>query len=159
MAIPLPAFELADIRFDLLGRDDIDRIRAINRELFKEERIINHYHHPDIILITASFHEVIVGFKLGYGRKGAFYSAKSGVLEGFRRRGIARKMLYRMMSEVKKRGYKRLRFDTFPNKHGGMIILALNEGFKIIDARWNSYYNDFQIGLEVVLKDYPLPNV
>lgn len=151
MAIPIPEYNLDDIRFELLGKDSIDKIRAVNRTLFKEERIINHYHHPDIILITASLNEVVIGFKLGYGRKNTYYSAKGGVLEPFRRKGIARRMLHLMMEEATKRNYKRFRFDTFPNRHSGMLILALQEGFKVTNALWNDYYSDFQLELEKVL--------
>jgi len=148
MAMPIPAFDLSDIRFDLLGKEGIEKVRPVNRTLFKEERIINHYHHPDIILITASLYDVVIGFKLGYGRKQAYYSAKGGVLEPFRRRGIAKKMLHMMMTAAASRGYKRFRFDTFPNRHSGMLILALQEGFKVTNALWNDFYSDFQIELE-----------
>jgi GNAT superfamily N-acetyltransferase len=151
MALPIPEYDLEDIHFELLGKESIDKIRPVNRTLFKEERIINHYHHPDVILITASLHEVIVGFKLGYGRKDAFYSAKGGVLEPFRRKGVATRMLHLMLAEASRRNYKRFRFDTFPNRHSGMLILALNEGFRVTNALWNDYYSDFQIELEKTL--------
>ncbi len=151
--MPIPAFDLDDIRFEMIGKESIDKIRPVNRTLFKEERIINHYHHPDIILIAASLHDVVIGFKLGYGRKEAYYSAKGGVLEPFRRKGIARKMLRLMMREAASRGYKRFRFDTFPNRHTGMLMLALQEGFKVTNALWNDYYSDFQIELEKSLID------
>ena len=75
-------------------------------------------------------------------------------IPAFRRKGIAKKLLKLMMYEVYQMDYKVFSYDTFPNKHRGMIILGLNEGFKISDAKWNEYYQDYQIHLEKDLVKY-----
>ncbi len=137
-------------RFDRYG---FDLVRDINYQLFKEDRIINQYTNPDTIVLTASYNNIIVGFKVGYGRsKNVFYSAKGGVLPEYRRLGIARKLLNSMMIEAHKLGYELFCYDTFPNRHRGMIILGLNEGFTVTDAKWNDFYQDFQIHLEKKLE-------
>ncbi|HKJ34239.1 MAG TPA: hypothetical protein VKA34_20600 [Balneolales bacterium] len=140
---------LDDIDINRYGRSDVYRVKEINRIIFGEDRIINQYHHPDIVLLIASYNKLPVGYKIGYGRPGrVFYSAKGGIIPAFRRKGIAKKLLNLMMYEVYQMDYKVFSYDTFPNKHRGMIILGLNEGFKISDAKWNEYYQDYQIHLE-----------
>lgn len=146
---------IKDIEIKKLGRNGFDLIREINFLLFSEERIINQYNNPDTLILTANYHDMIVGFKVGYGRsKNMFYSAKGGVLPEFRRLGIARRLLNYMMLETHRLGYKTFSFDTFPNRHRGMIILGLNEGFQITDAKWNDFYQDFQIHLEKDIESY-----
>ena len=147
---------LDEININVYGRSDVYRVKELNRIIFGEDRIINQYHHPDILLFVATYKELPVGYKIGYGRPNrVFYSAKGGVIPAFRRRGIARKLLHLMMYEVyNKKHYKIFSYDTFPNKHKGMLILGLNEGFKVTDAKWNEYYQDYQIHLEQDLDKY-----
>lgn len=134
------------------GIEGIENIRAINSELFNEERVINHYHHSDLLVFTASVNDIIVGFKVGYGKsKGVYYSAKGGVLPTFRRNGIASRLLEHMMLEAWKRGYRTFGYDTFPNQHKGMLILGLNTGFRITGGGWNKMHHDYHLHLELDL--------
>jgi len=145
---------LYDIDFTRYGRTDVHRLKEINRIIFSEDRIINQYHHPDILVYLATYNEVPVGFKIGYGRRSkVYYSAKGGVLPAFRKKGIARKLLHLMMFDAYQLKYKLFSYDTFPNKHKGMLILGLNEGFKVTDAKWNELYQDYQIHLELDLDE------
>ncbi|MEX0684416.1 MAG: GNAT family N-acetyltransferase [Balneolales bacterium] len=130
----------------------IEVIKYVNKILFEEDRIINDYNQKDLIILAAYINEVVVGFKIGYGTEdGEYYSAKSGVLPQFRRRGVATKLLYRMILEAKKKGYKKLVFDTFPERFPGMLDLGLKEGFKPDKAEWNSIYNDYKLRMKLDL--------
>jgi GNAT superfamily N-acetyltransferase len=87
-----------------------------------------------------------VGFKVGYKLKpGTFYSAKGGVLPAHRRLGIARALLYAMVDGVQAKGYERFAFDTFPNMHPGMTVLALDEDFRVADAGYSPQYDDYRL--------------
>lgn len=136
-------------QYDIEG---IEYVRGINLELFNEERIINHYQHPDLLVYTATLNEMIIGFKVGYGKaRGLYYSAKGGVLPIYRRKGIATQLMDCMMLEALKRGYHTFGFDTFPNQHKGMLILGLKEGFKITNGGWNKMHRDYHLHLELNL--------
>lgn len=127
----------------------LDVIRQLNRVIFQEERIINTFDREDLLMYLAYVGEQAVGFKVGYREsRHTYYSAKGGVLPAWRRRGISRLLLHAMMQDVRKKGYRRFAYDTFPNKHPGMTVLGLAEGFSVTRADYNSTYRDFRLRFE-----------
>ena len=125
---------------------DIQVIRDLNMSIFEEERVINTFDRRDLLMLIAFVDEVPVGFKIGYKHsEHTFYSAKGGVLAAFRRRGIARLLLVDMIERVREKGYQRFIYDTFPNKHPGMAIMGMNEGFRLIKADYNTMYKDYRL--------------
>ena len=129
--------------------DAYPRIQALNKRVFGEERVIYRLDRRDLIFLLAEVDGQEVGYKVGYGESPtSFYSAKGGVLASHRRIGIARLLLYAMMDAARGRGYRRFAYDTFPNKHAGMTILGLNEGFAVTSAGYNAAYRDYRIRLE-----------
>ena len=141
--------ELVDFHIEHVGLAALPVIERINETLFQEKRIINRLDRADLTMLLAYIYDIPVGFKVGYGldRK-TFYSAKGGVLEPYRRHGIARLLLYEMMTRARLMGYRRFAFDTFPNRHAGMTILGLTEGFKVVQADFNTVYNDYRLRFE-----------
>ena len=69
----------------------------------------------------------------------------------FRRKGIALALLNNMMAIVEHRGYPVFAFDTFPNMHPGMTILAMERGFKLVKADFNSLYREYRLRFELKL--------
>lgn len=127
----------------------LDVIRQLNRVIFQEERVINTFDREDLLMYLAYVGEQAVGFKVGYREsRHTYYSAKGGVLPAWRRRGISRLLLHAMMQDVRKKGYHRFAYDTFPNKHPGMTVLGLAEGFTVTRADYNSTYRDFRLRFE-----------
>ena len=127
----------------------LDVIRSLNFQIFDEERIINTFDRDDLLMLLAYVDEVPAGFKIGYREnRFTFYSAKGGVLPEYRRRGLARRMLYDMMARVRERGYTRFAYDTFPNRNPGMTILGLSEGFRVVKADFNTIYRDYRLRFE-----------
>lgn len=125
---------------------DLDIIKELNSAIFSEERIINTFDRRDLLMLIAYVGGVPVGFKIGYKQDNSvFYSAKGGVLESYRRHGIARILLEEMVQQVRRMGYRRFLYDTFPNKHPGMTILGLKEGFEVVKADYNSVYKDYRL--------------
>ncbi len=132
-----------------VGFDQLDTIRLLNVTIFEEERIINTFDREDLLMMIAYLEEIPIGFKIGYRQsKDTFYSAKGGVLSAYRRKGIARKMLYDMIAYVRELGFTRFAFDTFPNKHPGMTILGLDEGFNVVKADFNTVFQDYRLQFE-----------
>ena len=126
-----------------------DEIRAMNIAIFGETRVIFRLDRDDLLLLIASVDGVEVGFKVGYAETNTtFYSAKGGVLPGFRRSGVARQLLDAMSEYAQTRGYARLAYDTFPNKHPGMTVMGLAEGFEVTAAGYNAAYRDYRIRFE-----------
>jgi len=132
-----------------VGERSIPTIYRLNRALFLEERIINSFDREDLIMLLAHVDGEPVGFKIGY-RESRFhyYSAKGGVLPDFRRMGIARLLLHHLEAEAKALGYRFFCYDTFPNKHPGMTVMGLQEGYRLVRADFNSTYQDYRLRFE-----------
>jgi GNAT superfamily N-acetyltransferase len=127
----------------------LDVISTLNEIIFEEQRIINTFEREDLLMLLAYVGDEPVGFKIGYREnRFTFYSAKGGVLPEYRRSGIARLLMDEMVRRVKEMGYARFAFDTFPNRHPGMTILALSEGFRLTKTDYNSLYKDFRLRFE-----------
>lgn len=132
-----------------VGLERFADVRALNDRIFGDERVIQRLDRPHLTLLLVSVADQPVAFKIGYGESPAtFYSAKGGVLEEYRRMGLARTMLHRMMDESRALGYRRFAYDTFPNRHPGMIVMGLAEGFSVTAAGYNAAYRDFRVRLE-----------
>ena len=132
-----------------IGMDRFDEVRCLNEAVFGEARVIYRMDRDDLTILLATVDGQAVGDKVGYGESGStFYSAKGGVLDGWRRRGIARALLDRMEDEARRLGYARFAFDTFPNKHPGMTVLGLAAGYTVTAAGYNASYPDFRLRFE-----------
>jgi GNAT superfamily N-acetyltransferase len=152
VSLPIPAEEDGRggaVRIVEVDQSSLDVIRTLNFTVFDEERVINTFDREDLLILLAYVDDVPVGFKIGYREnRYSFYSAKGGVLPEYRRKGLARRMLYDMMERVRQKGFTRFAFDTFPNRNPGMAILALNEGFRIVKADFNTVYRDYRLRFE-----------
>lgn len=141
-----------------VNRHEIQDIQVLNMTIFNEERIINTFKREDLLILEARMNGVPVGFKVGYREnRFTFYSAKGGVLAGYRRRGIALALMYEMMRIVEKKGYRHFAFDTFPNLHAGMTILALQQGFHLVKSDFNSVYKEYRLRFEKRLDQAATP--
>ena len=132
-----------------VDRSSLDIVKRLNEAIFDEERVINTFDREDLMILLVTIGGKPVGFKVGYREnRFVYYSAKGGVLPEYRRQGLARKMLYEMMSRARQRGYIRFAYDTFPNRHAGMTILGLREDFRVVKADFNKTYKDWRLRLE-----------
>lgn len=132
-----------------LPLEQAEAIQPLNRMVFGESRLVQHVDHPGLLILAAYWNGTLVGFKIGYPKdRFVFYSAKGAVDPAFRRRGVARKLLHFMMSRVYLSGFDTLAYHTFPNRDPGMLIIGLQEGFRVTDARYNAEFNDWQVALE-----------
>lgn len=140
---------VSGLAIERLGRDRLDEARDLNEAVFGERRLIFRLDRDDLVVLVARLGDEAVGYKVGYaeGRE-VFYSAKGGVLPEHRRRGIARALLGRMEGEARALGYRRFAFDTFPNQHPGMTVMALAERFEVTAAGFNAAYHDYRLRFE-----------
>ncbi len=144
----------AGIRIEQVGLDALPVIRPMNRLIFEEDRIINTFERPDVVILIAWSGSDPIGFKIGYREnRFTFYSAKGGVMPAWRRRGVASALLSDMMTRVKQMGFTRFAFDTFPNLHPGMTILALRSGFRLVKSDFNTTYREYRLRFELRLDD------
>lgn len=134
--------------------DQIDRIRRLNAAIFDDSHVIKTFDREDLMLLLARLGDTAVGFKIGYRLDSrTFYSAKGGVHPSHRRKGIARALLHAMLERVDECGYDRYVYDTFPNKHPGMTVLGLNEGFEVIRAGYSTEFQDYRLRFEWTFDD------
>ncbi len=144
---------LAPLRIERVGFDALEMVRTLNRTIFQEERVINTFEREDLLMLVAIAGDVPCGFKIGYREnRFTFYSAKGGVLGSHRRRGVARLLMDAMLQHVQARGYTHFAFDTFPNRHPGMTVMALSQGFRLVRADFNSTYSDYRLRFEKRLR-------
>ena len=137
------------LRIERVGRDRFGEVRALNEAVFGEARVIHRLDRTDLLLLLAHVGDRAVGFKVGYAESATtFYSAKGGVLDEWRRAGVARALLDRMEDEARRMGYGRLAYDTFPNKHPGMTALGLAAGYTVAAAGYNAAYRDIRLRFE-----------
>jgi len=142
-----------------VGMDRLDLIRTLNVAIFDDEHVIRTFDREDLLMLVAWTAETPVGFKLGYRLDSTtFYSAKGGVREAHRREGIARALLYAMLDAVRARGYDRFVYDTFPNKHPGMTVMGLDEGFRVIRAGYSPRYQDYRLRFETTIDAADAPD-
>lgn len=144
----------ADLPLDIrdVPLEKLDLIQRLNVAIFDDDHIINTFDHDDLLMLVAWSNDTPVGFKIGYRRDNStFYSAKGGVREPYRRQGVARALLYAMLDVAKARGYDRFVYDTFPNKHPGMTVMGLDEGFRVIRAGYSPRYQDYRLRFELSL--------
>lgn len=138
-----------DLEIEHVGIQRYSEIQALNEAVFGEPKVIYRLDRTDLTMLIARLDGKPVGYKVGYGEDTkTFYSAKGGVLESWRRKGIATALLHSLMEEARAMGYRRFAFDTFPNMHPGMTIMAINHGFKVKAAGYNPTYRDYRIRFE-----------
>jgi hypothetical protein len=88
--------------------------------------------HKKIHLLTCHDKNILVGFKLGYGKDGdTFYSWIGGVHPAFRGLGIAGELMRIQHEECKKAGYATVETRT-KNEFSSMIRVNLAHGFRIV---------------------------
>lgn len=134
----------------VVGSDELPTIARLNQEIFGESRVINSFDRDDLLMLLADVSGTPVGFKIGYRQsRHVFYSAKGGVLERYRRQGIADALLAQMLRHVKSGPYRKFAFDTFPNRHPGMAVMALSRGYRLTEAEFNTSYSDFRLRFEM----------
>jgi GNAT superfamily N-acetyltransferase len=138
------ALEIVDV-----GTDGLEVVRRLNRRVFDDGQVISTFDHSHLIVLLARVDGAPAGFKVGYRLDDTtYYSAKGGVVDAFRRQGIARALLYEMMALARERGFERFAYDTFPNKHPGMTVLGLDEGFEVVKAGYSPQYQDYRLRFE-----------
>ena len=144
-----PASGPPGLRVERVELDRWDEVRRLNLDVFGDDRVIFRLDRTDLTALLATVGGRPVGYKVGYGESATtFYSAKGGVLDGWRRLGVARALLARMEAEARALGYVRFAFDTFPNKHPGMTVFALAERFEVTAAGYNAAYRDYRLRFE-----------
>ncbi len=142
-----------DITIDDDGLAHLEEVLKLNLLVFGEDRLINRMDHQPILFLTAHCERQLAGFKIGYSlNRDIFYSAKGATSPLFRRRGIATRLLFAMMSKAAAMGFKELQYDTFPVKYPGMVVLGFKNGFQIKRMIWNREYGDYQIRLSRIIK-------
>lgn len=110
-----------------------------------EERLSGTEH----LILVAEVNDELAGFKVGYQRFGhdVFYSWMGGVLNEYRRKGIATKLANEQETWAKNRGYTKVVFKT-RNRLTKMIHFGLNRGFMIVDLIKKGKVEDYRLVME-----------
>jgi predicted GNAT superfamily acetyltransferase len=101
------------------------------------------------LILVAYDNKKPVGFKIAYDRDGdgSFYSWMGGILKSHRRQKIAEKLAKYQQKWAMSNGFNRIRMKTL-NRHTGMLIFALKDGFRITGFKADTSLADSKIYLE-----------
>jgi len=104
------------------------------------------------LILIATCDEQPAGFKVGYNKEsdGSFYSWMGAVLPGFRKLGIAQKLLDEQIIWARSYGYQCIRFKT-RNHLKSMLSFGLKNGFDIVAVVKYPDVRDHRIVLEKAL--------
>jgi GNAT superfamily N-acetyltransferase len=104
------------------------------------------------LILIATVDDKPVGFKVGYCRYGreTFYSWMGGVLDQYRRKGIATKLADEQETWAKTQGFIKVVLKT-RNRLTKMIHFGLNRGFLIVDLIKKGDVKDYRIVMEKTL--------
>ncbi len=106
------------------------------------------------LLLICYYYKMPVGFKLGYDRfgDGSFYSWLGGVLPGFRKNGVAGKLLVYQEKWAKEHGFNKMILKT-RNKFKDMLRFAISYDYQIIDLQDKDEIAESRIILQKILKN------
>jgi len=110
-----------------------------------EERLLENQH----LILVAEVDGKPAGFKVGYQRFGhdVFYSWMGGVLNEYRRKGIATKLANEQETWAKNQGFTKVVFKT-RNRLTKMIHFGLNRGFMIVGLIKKGKVEDYRLVME-----------
>lgn len=104
----------------------------------------------DHLILIAYHQDLPIGFKVGYQQEDYFYSWMGGILENYRRKGVAKALADHQETWAKQQAYPAIVFKT-RNQHKNMLIFALQNGFDIIGFTEKSEVSTNRILLRKVL--------
>jgi len=91
-----------------------------------------------VIICLCFYEKVLVGFKVGYHyNETTLYSWVGGVLENYRKNGIANQLTKLQHTWAKTEGYQKVRTKSM-NRFKPMMILNLKNGFDIVKVYTNN---------------------
>lgn len=113
-----------------------------------EERLSETQH----LILIAEMDGKPAGFKVGYQRYShdIFYSWMGGVLNEYRRKGIATLLANEQEIWAKNQGHKKIIFKT-RNRLTKMIHFGLNRGFMIVDLIKKDKVEEYRLVMEKTL--------
>lgn len=107
----------------------------------------------DLMIVTGSVDDKLVGYKLGYRSTvdpESFYSMLGGILPDYRGVGLAEDLMRAQHEWAKEQGYKKLRTSTM-NCFRAMLTLNIKSGFDITGAELDKKDGRFKIQMEKTL--------
>lgn len=113
----------------------IQQLLRVYDQLFEDAKLdffVERIHSKQDLIINLCYHNSeLIGFKLGYQyNENTLYSWVGGVLPGYRKKGIAQKLMELQHQAGKEKGYQKVRTKSM-NRFKPMIILNLKNGFDI----------------------------
>ncbi|HNX10965.1 MAG TPA: GNAT family N-acetyltransferase [bacterium] len=142
-----------DIEIILGNREDLDKIVALNQEIFKslyqtepyslqkyQERLSSQ--EPTIYLVKSQ--GSLIGNSIAFPREGDLYLWILGVHQDYRHQGVATQLLILNEQEAEKSGYPKVVVKVY-NVSKDMLRLLLGRGYHIVgvetsaeDAKYNA---------------------
>ena len=134
---------MANAKFDILGATDLDLIAGLYNQIFKPGRDLQFFHRRfqsrhNPLIMAASLDDRPAGFFLGFELKPSVYFVwLFGVLNDYRRAGVASQMLEAAQAWAKERNYTSIRFECH-NQHRPPLHMAIGHGDDIVGIRWDA---------------------
>ncbi len=144
---------MANAEIIVIGLSELGTVADLYNEVFRPsrdrsffERRIRGRINPLILLARVDGRPV--GFSIGYENKpGTFYCWLIGVLQDFRRAGIASQLMEAMAAWSSDNGYHTIRFECF-NWQRPMLHVAIGQGYDLVGQRFDRQSHDNLLILE-----------
>ena len=147
---------MADAIIDIVGSEDLAVIVDLYNQIFRPHRDEEFFRRRylgrhNVLQMVARVEGRPVGFFLGFELKPrVFFTWFYGVLNDFRRQGIASQLMDAVHSWAKQNDYESVRFECH-NQHRPMLHLAIALGYDIVGIRWDPDRGDNLVIFEKVL--------
>jgi GNAT superfamily N-acetyltransferase len=147
---------MADAMIDLVGPDEVPLICSLYNHIFRPARDLESFRRRfrgryNVLMLVARLEDKPVGFFMGFELKPTvFFCWFYGVLQDYRRQGIASQLMDAVHSWARQNEYESIRFECH-NQHRPMLHLAIALGYDIVGIRWDPDRGDNLVIFEKVL--------
>lgn len=149
---------MANAEIVVIGLSELGVIADLYNDVFRPsrdrvffERRIRGRANP--LMLMARVEQRPVGFAIGYENKpGTYYCWLIGVLQDFRRSGIASQLMEAMAAWAGENNYHTIRFECF-NWQRPMLHVAIGQKYDIVGMRFDRQTQDNLLILEHTLTE------
>lgn len=149
---------MANAEIVVVGLGELSVIVDLYDEVFRPSRDRSFFERRirgrvNPLILLARVEQRPVGFAIGYENKpGTFYCWLIGVVQDYRRAGIAAQLMEAMASWASENGYHTIRFECF-NWQRPMLHLAISQKYDIVGLRFDQQTGTNHLILEHTLTE------
>lgn len=138
---------MPEATIEIVGPDQLAQVVDLFNTIFRPTRSIEAFqrrfqNRHNLLLMIARLPDRPVGFFMGFELKPTvFFAWFYGVLPGYRRRGIASRMMETAHVWAHEQGYRRIRLECF-NQHRPLLHLCVELEYNVTGLRYDQDHGE-----------------